>query len=170
LCAVKKSSRRICFDDRALRIWRNLAGRLARPLLKRKAAMNTRINKLQDATVAQTTGSLANNFDFAVGFSRQPLPTGNRFAIVTNASGPGIRATDATARRGLDLTTLRPETIESVKAKLPPTANVIPPGTRAGTFSTSERARVGLDNKITNGVKQKLPGAGLLGVGSFSSD
>jgi len=61
--------------------------------------------------------------DFAVGFSRQPLPKGNRFAIVTNADGPGIMATDATTRHGLDLTTLRPETIESLKAKLPPTAN-----------------------------------------------
>jgi hypothetical protein len=61
--------------------------------------------------------------DFAVGFSRQPLPRGNRFAIVTNAVGPGIMATDATIRHGLELTTLRPETIESVKAKLPPTAN-----------------------------------------------
>ena len=62
-------------------------------------------------------------FDFAVGFSRQPLPRGNRFAIVTNAGGPGIMATDAAIRHGLDLTTLRPETIESLQAKLPPTAN-----------------------------------------------
>lgn len=109
----------------------------------------------------------AASFDFAVGFSRQPLPTGNRFASLTNASGPGIRATDATARRGLDLTTLRPETVESVTAKCSPTANVILPGPTAGTLSTSERARVGLENKLTNGVKQKLPGAGLLGVESF---
>lgn len=62
-------------------------------------------------------------FDFAVGFSRQPLPKGNRFAIVTNTDGPGIMATDAAIRRGLELTTLRPETNESYKAKLPPTAN-----------------------------------------------
>ena len=39
-------------------------------------------------------------FDFAVGFSRQPLPTGNRFAIVTNAGGPGIMATDAAIQIG----------------------------------------------------------------------
>jgi acyl-CoA synthetase (NDP forming) len=108
-----------------------------------------------------------NIFDFAVGISRQPLPTGNHFAIVTNASGPGIRATDATTLRGLDLTTLRPETIESKTAKLPPTANVLSPGRWAGTFSTTERARIGLETKITNGVKQKLPGARLLGVESF---
>jgi acetyltransferase len=62
-------------------------------------------------------------FDFAVGFSRQPLPKGNRFAIVTNAGGPGIMATDAAIRYGLELAILRPETLESLKAKLPPTAN-----------------------------------------------
>lgn len=126
--------------------------------------MSIRIKTQHHATVVPATRACAANFDFAVGFSRQPLPTGNRFASLTNASGPGIRATDATARRGLDLTTLRPETVESVKAKRNPTANVIPPGAGAGTFSTSERARVGLENKLTNGVKQKLPGAGLLGV------
>jgi len=62
-------------------------------------------------------------FDFAVGFSRQPLPKGNRFAIVTNAGGPGVMATDAAIRHGLELARLRPETLESLKAKLPPTAN-----------------------------------------------
>jgi acetyl coenzyme A synthetase (ADP forming)-like protein len=66
-------------------------------------------------------------FDFAVGFSRQPLPKGNRFAIVTNAGGPGIMATDAAIRYGLELAKLRPETLESLKAKLPPTANLFNP-------------------------------------------
>ena len=66
-------------------------------------------------------------FDFAVGFSRQPLPKGNRFAIVTNAGGPGIMATDAAIRHGLELAKLRPETLEALKAKLPPTANLFNP-------------------------------------------
>ena len=82
--------------------------------------------------------------DFAVGFSRQPLPRGNRFAIVTNAGGPDIMATDVPIRHGLELTTLRPETIESFRAKLPPTAKI----------STVEDARAGF-RKITNGVKQR---------------
>lgn len=66
-------------------------------------------------------------FDFAVGFSRQPLPAGNRFAIVTNAGGPGIMATDAAIRHGLELAKLRPDTLETLRAKLPPTANVFNP-------------------------------------------
>jgi acyl-CoA synthetase (NDP forming) len=81
------------------------------------------------------------------------LPKGNRFAIITNAGGPGIMATDAAARYGLELAKLRPETLESSKAKLPPTA----------TISIPEDARAGFE-KITNGVKQKRPGTRLLGV------
>ncbi|MGH8597950.1 MAG: acetate--CoA ligase family protein, partial [Gammaproteobacteria bacterium] len=77
-------------------------------------------------------------FDFAVGFSRQPLPKGNRFAIVTNAGGPGIMATDAAIRYGLELATLRPETLESLKAKLPPTANLSNPVDVIGD-ATSDR-------------------------------
>ena len=34
-------------------------------------------------------------FHYAMAFSRQPLPKGRRIAIVTNAGGPGIMATDA---------------------------------------------------------------------------
>lgn len=66
-------------------------------------------------------------FDFAVGFSRQPLPKGKHFAIITNAGGPGIMATDAAIRHGLELAKLRPETLEALKAKLPPTANFFNP-------------------------------------------
>ena len=77
-------------------------------------------------------------FDLAVGFSRQPLPTGNRFAIVTNAGGPGIMATDAAIRHGLELAKLRPETLVALKAKLPPTANFHNPVDVIGD-ATSER-------------------------------
>lgn len=65
--------------------------------------------------------------DFAVGFLRQPLPTGNRFAVVTKADGPRIMATDAAICCGLELAKLRPETLETLKAKRPPTANGIEP-------------------------------------------
>lgn len=83
-------------------------------------------------------------FDFAVGFSRQPLPKGNRFAIVTNAGGPGIMATDAAIRHGLELAKLRPETLESLKAKLPPTANLFNPVDVIGD-APSQRYEAALD-------------------------
>jgi acetyltransferase len=63
-------------------------------------------------------------FDTAIAFSQQPIPKGNRVAIVTNAGGPGIMATDATIRHGLQLATLDSATIEELKRQLPVTANV----------------------------------------------
>ncbi len=88
-------------------------------------------------------------FDFAVGFSRQPLPTGNRFAIVTNAGGPGIMATDAAIRHGLELAKLRPETLEALKAKLPPTANFSNPIDVIGD-AQSDRYQAALKNVLAD--------------------
>ena len=110
-----------------------------------------------------TTKSVPTSSYSRSGSHASRCPQGTRFATVTNARGPGIKATDATSRRGLDLTTLRPEIIEFRRAKLPPTANVLFPVITDGTLSTSAGARIGFE-KITNGVKQKLPGARLLGV------
>lgn len=63
-------------------------------------------------------------FDYAIAFSQQPRPKGNRVAIVTNAGGPGIMATDAAVRHGLELATLEPATVEKLRSELPITANV----------------------------------------------
>ena len=63
-------------------------------------------------------------FDYAVAFAKQPLPKGRRVAIVTNAGGPGIMATDACVRYGLEVAALQPQTQERLRRGLPPTANV----------------------------------------------
>lgn len=63
-------------------------------------------------------------FDYAVAFANQPLPKGNRVAIVTNAGGPGIMATDAAVRYGLELSKLEKRTIDTLKKALPKTASV----------------------------------------------
>ncbi|MCB4756784.1 MAG: acetate--CoA ligase family protein [Elusimicrobia bacterium] len=62
-------------------------------------------------------------FDYAIAFSRQPLPKGDRIAIITNAGGPGIMATDAAIRYGLKLAPLEEETKNELRKVLPPTAN-----------------------------------------------
>jgi acetyltransferase len=63
-------------------------------------------------------------FDYAVAFSQQPYPKGNRVAIVTNAGGPGIMATDAAVRHGLELAEFDEATKLELKKELPETANV----------------------------------------------
>ncbi len=63
-------------------------------------------------------------FNQAIAFSKQPIPKGNRIAIVTNAGGPGIMATDAAIRHNLKIAPLSDETKQKLKEELPPTASV----------------------------------------------
>lgn len=66
-------------------------------------------------------------FDFAEGFARQPLPTGPGTAILTNAGGPAIIATDACEELGLTLASLEPETVAALRAVLPAAASLYNP-------------------------------------------
>jgi acetyl coenzyme A synthetase (ADP forming)-like protein len=66
-------------------------------------------------------------FDFAIAFARQPLLPTDRVAIVTNAGGPGIMATDACERAGLQLAALESQTMEALRQGLPTAASVLNP-------------------------------------------
>jgi acetate---CoA ligase (ADP-forming) len=63
-------------------------------------------------------------FRLGMAFSKQPLPRGNRVAIVTNAGGPGIMATDNSVRYGLELANLDPKTKSILMSNLPPTVSL----------------------------------------------
>src|SRR5689334_4539778 len=82
-------------------------------------------------------------FDYALGFAYQPLIKGNRLAIVTNAGGPGIIATDAAERNGLALARFAPETIAQLQRDLPPAASVFNPIDVIGD-ARADRYRVAL--------------------------
>ncbi len=62
-------------------------------------------------------------FDMAAFLAHQPVPRGNRVAIVTNAGGPGIMATDAAEAWGLDLPDLPDDLRRALAAFLPATAS-----------------------------------------------
>lgn len=66
-------------------------------------------------------------FDLAEAFGRQPLPVGPGVAILTNAGGPAIMATDACERLGVELASLGPQTIARLREGLPPAASVYNP-------------------------------------------
>ncbi len=68
-----------------------------------------------------TVGDL---FDYARAFSSQPLPKGRRTVIITNAGGPGIMATDACVRYGLDVPQLGDATASALRERLPSSASV----------------------------------------------
>lgn len=63
-------------------------------------------------------------FRFGIAFATPPLPRGRRVGIVTNAGGPGIMATDASVRYGLEVAALDPQTQARLRKHLPPTASV----------------------------------------------
>ena len=63
-------------------------------------------------------------FDYARAFAKQPLPRGNRVAIITNGGGPGIMATDASVRYGLKISQFSEATKAKLRAGLPKEASV----------------------------------------------
>jgi acetyl coenzyme A synthetase (ADP forming)-like protein len=66
-------------------------------------------------------------FDLAMAFSHQPVPRGNRVAIVTNAGGPGIIIADACEAHGLVVTELAEETRAFLAKHLPEEASLANP-------------------------------------------
>lgn len=71
--------------------------------------------------------SVKHQFDYARAFAYQPLPKGNRVAVITNAGGPGIMAADAIEQNDLAFAKLSDETVERLRAALPPAANLYNP-------------------------------------------
>ncbi|MDH7506426.1 MAG: bifunctional acetate--CoA ligase family protein/GNAT family N-acetyltransferase [Candidatus Thermoplasmatota archaeon] len=53
--------------------------------------------------------------------AKQPRPTGPNIAIITNAGGPGVLATDAVIEKGGKIAKLSDETIQKLNQVLPPT-------------------------------------------------
>jgi acetyl coenzyme A synthetase (ADP forming)-like protein len=73
------------------------------------------------------TDTLAELFDAALLLGSQPLPTGNRVAILTNAGGPAILCADACEANGLVVPTL-PETVrKTLAAWMPPAGSTANP-------------------------------------------
>jgi len=58
-------------------------------------------------------------FNCAEALGKQPLPNGPNLAIITNAGGPGIMATDALISRGGSLAKLSQNTMEKLNGALP---------------------------------------------------
>lgn len=86
--------------------------------------LDVAVDALFDQTGVLRATSIEELFDYALAFSNQPLPAGNNVAIVTNAGGPGIIATDACVSLGLHMSEFEKETFEALKEVLPEEASV----------------------------------------------
>ena len=58
-------------------------------------------------------------FDMGLAFSKCPLPTGRKVAIITNAGGGGVVTVDSMEKMGLDLVEFDEETTEKLKEAIP---------------------------------------------------
>ena len=81
-------------------------------------------------------------FDWARALAWQPLPAGNRVAVLTNAGGPGILAVDALEAAGLQLAPLTEETREYLRPRLPAAGSITNPvdilaGSGPGTYAVA---------------------------------
>ncbi|WP_254822478.1 acetate--CoA ligase family protein [Haloglomus halophilum] len=66
-------------------------------------------------------------FDSAAALAGQPVPESDGVAVVTNAGGPGVMATDAVGDSGLELASFTDATHEALSERLPDNANVYNP-------------------------------------------
>lgn len=80
--------------------------------------------------------SMSELFDFAIALARQPLPLNGKVAVITNAGGPGIMATDALERAKLSLATFTDATTEGLKRVLPSAASILNPVDLLGDATT----------------------------------
>jgi len=71
--------------------------------------------------------SVTEMFDVAAALAEQPAAAGPRTAVLTNAGGPGILATDALVGLGLDVAPFAPETAATLRAGLHTEASVSNP-------------------------------------------
>lgn len=99
--------------------------------------------------------SMEELFDLPVAFAYQPLPKNNRVAIITNAGGPGIIASDACEKLAIRLASLGDETLVKLRENLPGASNIYNPVDVLGdaTASRYELAlRAVLEDEAVGGV------------------
>jgi len=83
-------------------------------------------------------------FQYALAFAQAPPVKGDRIAVVSNAGGAAIMATDALDRANLHLASFQSETIELLQGELPPGSNALNPVDVRGD-ADAERYRFALD-------------------------
>lgn len=104
------------------------------------AGTDVAVDALLDQCGVLRAESVEDLFDQALVFASQPLPAGRRIAILTDAGGPAIMATDALEAAGLELAVLSDETRDVLARGLSPDASVANPVDMLGHAGAREYA------------------------------
>ncbi|MGE5232891.1 MAG: acetate--CoA ligase family protein, partial [Acidobacteriota bacterium] len=91
------------------------------------AGADLTVSALLDQCGVLRANTIEELFDIARALARCELPAGDRVAIVTNAGGPAIMATDACVGLGLKMAELSAATQAALRAALPPEASAVNP-------------------------------------------
>lgn len=83
------------------------------------AGLDLAVDALFEQTGIIRVPTVETLFDVAMAFSTQPLPQGGRVAVLTDAGGPAIMATDAIISSGMTMAELSDETREQLMEILP---------------------------------------------------
>ncbi len=87
------------------------------------AGMDVATDALFEAAGVLRVNTVEELFDLAQAFANQPIPTGNRVAIMSNAGGPGIMAVDACVNQGLEVANISDKTTKELRKILPDKAS-----------------------------------------------
>lgn len=107
------------------------------------------------------TNTLMELFDVVAMLSTQPIPSGPRVGVVTNAGGPGILFADACDAHGLSLPTLSEETLRDLRSFLPDRSGFANPIDMTATAGPDQYERaiavVGADPNVDSVVALHIP-------------
>ena len=115
--------------------------------------------------------SLEEMLDWARALAWCPLPEGKRIAVLTNAGGLGVIATDALVDQGLEVVDLGMETVETLQGIFPEEANVNNPVDMLATAAPAEFAEglsVLLSDEGVDGVLVILPPPPILHIADYA--
>ena len=114
------------------------------------AASDVTVDALFDQAGVIRTETLAQMFDVARLLGHQPLPAGDRIAILTNAGGPGIMCADACQAAGVQVPEITGELAAELAAGLAPAASVTNPVDMIAT-ATADQYRRALTTLVRSG-------------------
>ena len=125
------------------------------------ASLDIVVDALFEQAGVLRTETLEQLFDIAALLSSQPVPTGARVGVVTNAGAPAVLLADACEAHGLRLPPLDQATVSQLRANLPESAGFANPidmtaGASAEDFARSIAA-VGNDPNIDALVAVYIP-------------